>query len=109
MSEMDNERWCGCKIPKDYPQIDIHTSKCLRKMYLSDKMQSSRGADCGNNGTKKPSDESQVRASDARSIPTTTHQSFFRSDGSLIKNHRGTKKAWRAFDNRRRRNAGELK
>ena len=108
MSEMDNERWCGCKIPKDYPQIDIHTSKCLRKAYLSNKSQLREDVAVGISG-HIPKDESQVIASDARNCQPQTHQSFFRDDGSLIKNHRGTKKAWRAFDNRRRRNAGELK
>jgi len=56
-----------------------------------------------------PKDESQAPTSDARREPTPTHQSYFRLDGSLIKNYRGTKHAWRAFDNRRRRNAGEIK
>ena len=56
-----------------------------------------------------PKDESQAPTSDARREPTPTHQSYFRIDGSLITNYRGTKNAWRAFDNRRRRNAGEIK
>ena len=56
-----------------------------------------------------PKAEMQADESDALIQPTPTHQSYFRSDGSLIKNYRGTKNAWRAFDNRRRRNAGEIK
>ena len=84
MSEMDNERWCGCKIPKDYPQIDIHTSKCLRKVHLYNKSQLREDVTVGISG-HIPKDASQARASDARSMPTTTHQSFFRDDGSLIK------------------------
>ena len=106
---MDNEpRWCGCLKPKDYPIIDIHTSKCLRKNILANKSGQLKELAVG---TREdiPKDESQARASDARSLPTPTHQSYFRGDGSLIKNRRGSKHAWRAFDNRRRRNAGELK
>ena len=106
---MDNEpRWCGCLIPKDYPIIDIHTSKCLRKNMLAKKHGQPKELAVGNTG-HIPKDESQAPASDARREPTPTHQSFFRNDGSLIKNYRGTKIAWRAFDNRRRRNDGTLK
>jgi hypothetical protein len=109
MNEMANEpRWCGCPTPKDYPSIDIHGSKCLRKNMLANKSSQPKELAVGNTG-HIPKAEMQPGASDARTLATPTHQSYFRIDGSLITNYRGTKHAWRAFDNRRRRNAGEIK
>ncbi len=102
------QRWCGCIIPKDYPQIDIHTSKCLRINIISKDRSRLKGPAVGKTG-HIPKDESQAPGSDAPWEPTPTHQSYFRLDGSLIKNKRGTKHAWRAFDNRRRRNVGDIK
>jgi hypothetical protein len=109
MNDLANEpRWCGCPVPNDYPSIDIHTSKCLRLNIIAKERSRLKGPAMGKTG-HIPKDESQALGSDATHEPTPTHQSYFRLDGSLIKNLRGTKNAWRAFDNRRRRNAGELK
>ena len=106
---MANEpRWCGCPTPKDYPSIDIHGSKCLRINMLANKSSQPKELAVGKTG-HIPKAEMQADESDALTQPTPTHQSYFRLDGSLIKNYRGTKHAWRAFDNRRRRNAGEIK
>ena len=109
MNEMANEpRWCGCVIPEGYPTIDIHTSKCLRKNMLAKKRGQLKELAVGNTG-QVPKVERQAPGSDAPWEPTLTHQAYFRLDGSLINNRRGTKLTWRAYDNRRRRNAGELK
>jgi hypothetical protein len=36
-------RWCGCKIPKDYPKIDIHNSSCKRRRWLKEPPVGKRG------------------------------------------------------------------
>ena len=105
---MANEpRWCGCVIPEGYPTIDIHTSKCLRKNMLAKKRSRIKEPAVGKRDVI-PKDESQAPGSDAPWEPTPTHQAYFRLDGSIISNKRGTKLTWRAYDNRRGRNAGEL-
>ena len=37
------KRECGCPIPKDYPKIDIHNSRCKRRRWLE-------GPSAGNKG-----------------------------------------------------------
>ncbi len=36
-------RWCGCKIPKDYPKVDIHLSTCKRRRWLKDPSVGNKG------------------------------------------------------------------
>ena len=68
-------RWCGCKIPKDYPKIDIHNSRCKRRRQLE-------GLSVGNKGEipKVAPSGRKLSGSDAPRTVTPTHQSFFNHD-----------------------------
>lgn len=65
-------RWCGCPIPKDYPKIDIHNSKCKRRSWLE-------GSTVGKKGEipKVAPSGRKLSGSDAPGSVTPTHQTFF--------------------------------
>ena len=62
-------RWCGCPIPKDYPKIDIHNSKCKRRSWLE-------GPTVGKKGEipKVYPSGRKLSGSDAPRTVTPTHQ-----------------------------------
>ena len=66
------KRECGCPIPKDYPKIDIHNSKCRRRSWLE-------GLTVGNKGEipKVYPSGRKLSGSDAPGSITPTHQTFF--------------------------------
>jgi hypothetical protein len=93
-------RWCGCKIPKDYPKIDIHNSRCKRRRQLE-------GLSVGNKGEipKVYPSGRKLPGSDAPRAVTPTHQTkqwFFGHDYSAFVNPKGS--VWLAmakrFDNK---------
>jgi hypothetical protein len=75
-------RWCGCPKPKDYPNIDIHNSKCKRRSRLQGPTVGIRDVvpKVGPSGR-------QLSRSDAPRTVTPTHQSkqwFFGHDYSAF-------------------------
>ena len=93
-------RWCGCPIPKDYPKIDIHNSRCKRRSWLE-------GPTAGMKGEipKVAPSGRKLSGSDALGTVTPTHQSkqwFFGHDYSAFVDPKGS--VWLAmakrFDNK---------
>jgi hypothetical protein len=78
---VSDERLCGCPYPKDYPNIDIHNSKCKRRRWLE-------GPSVGNKGEipKVYPSGRKVRRGDGPPRLTPIHQNskqwFFGHDYS---------------------------